>query len=85
MEPKPRPMGNLERDNKGRFEASHELTAEDVYQAMKSREPYTTSELAEYLGAPRRTVFHYLDILAEEGKIQKKQPAETRVIWIRGS
>lgn len=77
-------MNNLERDEKGRFEAGHGITAKDVYNAMKPREPYSTSELAEHLGAPRRTVFHHLDNLAKEGKIQKKQPAETRVIWMRG-
>lgn len=72
------------RDDKGRFEASHELNAEDVFEAMEPLEPYTTSEIADALDAPKRTIFHYLDELSEEGKIQKKKPADTRVIWMRG-
>ncbi|WP_409338712.1 hypothetical protein [Halalkalicoccus ordinarius] len=35
------------------------------------------------LGAPRRTVYNYLEKLADEGRIRKKKPEPKRAIWIR--
>lgn len=74
----------LGRDEKGRFEPSHGITIEDVFEVMEPLEPYTTTEISDKLDAPQRTVFHYLNELAQEGRIQKKKPADTRVIWMRG-
>lgn len=74
-----------ERNNHGRFESNHEITPESVIEAMEPLEPYTTRELAEELDAPRRTVFKYLDQLADEERIRKKKPEERRAIWIRES
>lgn len=74
----------LGRDEEGRFKPSHEITIEDVFEVMEPLEPYTTSEITNMLDAPQRTVFHYLNQLADEERIQKKKPADTRVIWMRG-
>lgn len=71
------------RNEEGRFEADHQVSVSDVFDAMKPLEPYTTAELAELVGAPRRTILKYLDKLAEEGKIRKKKPEPRRAIWIR--
>lgn len=78
------PMPTSERNEQGRFEPEHGKTKEDVFNAMEHFEPYTTGELADTLDIPRRTVFNYLDDLAEEGRIKKKKPEPRRVIWIRG-
>ncbi|WP_254547222.1 helix-turn-helix domain-containing protein [Halomarina pelagica] len=72
-----------QRDNKGRFEASHDITAEDFLTAMDALEPYTTRELADALGVPRRTAYEVLDGLATHGAIRKKKPEPRRAIWIR--
>lgn len=71
------------RNNDGRFESAHGVTAEEVFGAMEEAEPYTTGELAEMVGAPRRTVYNYLEELAEQGQIRKKKPEPRRAIWIR--
>ena len=73
------------RSENGRFESEHGLNPEAVLEEMEQLEPYTTGELAEELGAPRRTVYNYLEKLAEENKIRKKKPEPRRVIWIRGA
>lgn len=73
------------RNEYGRFESEHGLVPEDVLEAMEPLEPYTTGELADQLGAPRRTVYNYLESLAEANKIRKKKPEPRRVIWIRGA
>lgn len=72
------------RNKKGRFESSHGLDPADVLEAMDPLEPYTTSELANKLGAPRRTVYKYLEDLNEENRIRKKKPDPRQAIWIRG-
>ena len=72
------------RNEKGRFQAGHNVEVEDVFQAMKIHIPYTTGELAKELGIPRRTAYKYLEILAEEDRILKKKPDPRRVIWMRG-
>jgi predicted transcriptional regulator len=73
------------RNENGRFESEHGLTTGDVFEEMEPLEPYTTGELAEILDAPRRTVYNYLQELAEEDQIRKKKPEPRRAIWIRGA
>jgi Fic family protein len=73
------------RSENGRFESEHGLIPKDVLEEMEPLEPYTTGELADQLGAPRRTVYNYLEELAEENKIRKKKPEPRRAIWIRGA
>lgn len=69
----------------GRYESEHGVTPDQVLEQMEHLEPYTTSELAEATGAPRRTVYNYLEELAENDKIRKKKPNERQAIWIRGA
>ncbi len=76
-------MPNANRNEQGRFESEHGITVEDVFNVMEPLEPYTTGELANMLGAPRRTVYNYLEKLADEGRIRKKKPEPKRAIWIR--
>ena len=73
-----------DRNEQGRFQSSHEITAEDILDAMEPLEPYTTGELAEQLEIPRRTAYKYLESLYESDKVRKKKPEPRRVIWIRG-
>jgi|GEM_PF-6202624 len=70
-----------ERDGDGRF--TPERDTEDLLGAMTPREPYTTGELAEVLGWPRRTVYNHLSTLEEDGELRKKKPEPRRAIWIR--
>ena len=76
-------MPETNRNEQGRFESEHGITVEDVFEAMEPLEPYTTGELADTLGAPRRTVFKYLEELAEQEQIRKKKPGPRSAIWIR--
>lgn len=76
-------MPEANRNEEGRFESEHGIAVEDVFNAMEPLEPYTTGELANMLGAPRRTVYNYLEELAEQGRIRKKKPEPKRAIWIR--
>lgn len=76
-------MPNANRNEQGRFESEHGITVEDVFDVMEPLEPYTTGELASMLGAPRRTVYNYLEKLAEEERIRKKKPEPKRAIWVR--
>ena len=50
---------------------------------MEPLEPYTTGELADNLGWPRRTVYELLTALEERGDVRKKKPEPRRAIWIR--
>ena len=74
--------GSQKRNEKGRFKAEHEITPEDVFEEMDPLEPYTTRELADRLDVPRRTVYNYLNELAESGHIRKKKTEPRRAIWI---
>lgn len=76
-------MPETNRNEQGRFESEHGITVEDVFEAMEPLEPYTTGELADMLSAPRRTVFKYLEELAEQERIRKKKPGPRSAIWIR--
>lgn len=73
-----------ERNDEGQFESEHGVTQEDVFDAMEIHNPYTTGELADKLGIPRRTAYKYLDQLADQDRIVKKKPDPRRVIWMRG-
>lgn len=72
------------RNKEGKFESEHGVNRDDILDAMDTFTPYTTGELAENLGIPRRTAYKYLQSLAEENKITKKKPDPRRVIWMRG-
>ncbi|ELY53997.1 helix-turn-helix domain-containing protein [Natronolimnohabitans innermongolicus] len=72
-----------ERNSQGRFTAEHDVTAEDVYEAMDQFEPYTSREIADNLDIPRRTAYKFLNDLADAGLIRKKKPEPRRAIWIR--
>lgn len=76
-------MPKANRNEQGRFESEHGITVEDVFEVMDALEPYTTGELAEMLDMPRRTVYDYLEELAEQDRIRKKKPEPRRAIWIR--
>lgn len=69
------------RNDAGQYVATRR--PEDVFNAMEPLEPYTTGELAESLGWPRRSVYKALTELAEDGTIRKKKPEPRRAIWIR--
>jgi Fic family protein len=71
-----------ERNEHGRFEAKHGVTAPDLFEIMEPFEPYTTRELANKLDIPRRTAYKYLEELNEDGEVRKKKPGPRRVIWI---
>jgi len=71
------------RNERGQYEAGHEVSKEDILNEMKPYEPYTTRELADKLGAPRRTVYNYLEELADQNRIRKKKPEPRRAIWVK--
>lgn len=67
----------------GRSGDRSDTSPEDIYETMDPLEPYTTGELADILGIPRRVVRRLLDALNQEDKIRKKEPEPDRIIWIR--
>jgi DNA-binding MarR family transcriptional regulator len=81
----PEGVGGYMTAEKQRNDAGQYVTTRSpdaVLDAMEPLEPYTSGELAEMLGWPRRTVYQVLDGLADEGAIRKKKPEERRVIWM---
>jgi DNA-binding MarR family transcriptional regulator len=72
---------NPARDDSGQFVVTR--SPSDVLDAMESLEPYTTGELADVLGWPRRSVYQVLQELAEDNCIRKKKPEPRRAIWMR--
>lgn len=59
-----------------------EPTKSTVYEEMEPLEPYTTSELAERIGAARDVVRRLLDALYEGDQVEKKATG-SGVIWVR--
>lgn len=49
-----------------------QFTDQEIIEAVKAHEPVGTSEVAEAVGATRRTMGNRLDELAESGAIEKK-------------
>jgi predicted transcriptional regulator len=79
-------QGSRERNEEsGRFKSEHGVTKKDVFEFMEGLEPYSTREIAEGLGAPRRTVYNFLEELHQEGKIRKKKPDPRSAVWFRGN
>ena len=73
-------------ENRPRNDSGQYITTrlpDDVLAAMEPLEPYTTGELADNLGWPRRTVYELLTTLEERGDVRKKKPEPRRAIWIR--
>ena len=76
-------MSNQPRSEQGRFQRQRD--PEDVLDAMTPGEPYVTSELADALDWPRRTVYEALEGLHEDNQVMKKQANARSVMWIRQS
>jgi predicted transcriptional regulator len=74
-------MSDRDRDQGGQY--VQERDPSDVLGAMTPGEPYVTSELADELDWPRRTVYKTLSELHEADRIQKKQANARAVMWIR--
>jgi DNA-binding MarR family transcriptional regulator len=72
---------NRPRNESGQYVATR--SPDDVLDAMDVLEPYTTGELADILGWPRRTVYELLSTLEDRGDVRKKKPEPRRAIWIR--
>jgi len=73
-------MSNQPRSEQGRFQRQRD--PEDVLDAMDPGEPYVTSELADALEWPRRTVYEALEGLHEHDRVVKKQVNARSVMWI---
>lgn len=56
---------------------------DDIPEAMEPGEPYTSAELADVLGWPRRSVHHVLGELEEDGEVTSKKAGPARV-WMLG-
>ncbi|MEF8827174.1 MAG: hypothetical protein V5A27_12675 [Halapricum sp.] len=69
------------RNGSGQYGATR--SPDDVLAVMDPLEPYTTGELADPLGWPRRTLFDLLTSLEERDEVPKKKSEPRRAIWIR--
>jgi len=74
-------MGKPRNDN-GTYASEHDADKSDVLDAIADGEPYTTGLIADLVGAPRRTVYNWLQALAEDGKVRKLKPNERTAIWM---
>ena len=72
---------NRPRNGSGQYVTTR--SPDDVFAVMEPLEPYTTGELADNLGWPRRTVYELLATLEERGDVRRKKPEPRRAIWIR--
>jgi hypothetical protein len=70
-----------ERNESGQYVSRRDPV--DVRDAMDPGEPYTTSEIAELVGWPRRSTYAALSTLRENGEVNKKQVNSRMVMWIR--
>lgn len=73
-----------ERDEQsGRFQSN--INKEQVRMAVVAHadEPLTTSDVHEIVGGSRRTVFHYLQQLAEDGEVHVRKPSANYALWSR--
>lgn len=69
------------RDDRGRFTSN--VSPEDVLNVMEPNEPYSTKELANRIGIPKRTTLKYLNELADQERIRKKRHTKRQITWIR--
>lgn len=69
--------------NNGRIESTHGRTPNDILNVMDRGEHYSTSDLADKVNIPARTARHYLDQLAERGRVEKEKINATTALWIR--
>ena len=74
-------MSERPRSEQGRF--TRQRDPEEVLNAMEPGEPYVTSELADILEWPRRTVYKALTELCEADRVVKKQVNQRSVMWTR--
>jgi len=71
---------NRPRNDSGQYVTTR--SPDDVLAAMEPLEPYTTGELADDLGWPRRTAYELPTTLEERDDVRKKSEPR-RAIWIR--
>ena len=76
-------MSNQPQSEQGRFQRQRD--PDDVLDAMDPGEPYVTSELADAIEWPRRTVYEALEGLHQDERVVKKQANARAVMWIRPS
>lgn len=69
-----------ERDDHGRFSSEH--TDADVLDAVSTREPAATSEVADELGVTRQSVDVRLRKLADTGRVARKKIGAAAVWWV---
>lgn len=74
-------MSDKPRSEQGQFLRERDPT--EVLEMMEPHEPYVTSELADALGWPRRTVYEVLSNLHDDGRVSKKQANSRAVMWMR--
>jgi len=70
-----------ERDESGQYVSRRDPA--DVAASMNPGEPYTTTEVAELVGWPRRSAYAALATLSERDEVNKKQVNSRMVMWIR--
>ena len=70
-----------ERNESGQYVTRRD--PDDVFESMNAGEPYTTTEISELVGWPRRSAYAALASLHESGTINKKQANSRLVMWIR--
>ena len=72
---------NRPRNDSGQYVTTR--SPDDALAVMEPLESYTTGELADNLGRPRRTIYELLATFEERGDVRKKKPEPRRAIWIR--
>ena len=69
------------RNDAGQFVAQRD--PETLAESMTPGEPYTTTELAEAVGWPRRSAYDALATLHDAERVNKKQVNARTIIWTR--
>lgn len=72
-------MGERERDEQGQFEREH--SDEEFLEAVRECEPGSTTEIAEMVGVARQSASYRLELLEEDGLVEKKKVGPA-VVWL---
>jgi len=71
----------MARNPDGTFATEHDANPKAVLERMEPGIHYTTGEIAEVTGAPRRTVYNYLGELQTEGAVKCREPNSRLTLW----
>lgn len=69
------------RNDNGQF--ANSTDPEDILEAMDEGTQYTTQNIADGVSIPYRTAKEYLDVLSDDGRVEKQLINARTALWTR--